>query len=63
MEKNGKSVDFKDFKDFEHPPQDTITLIKQKDGNWKGFALKNGQIISERQYDPQIVLQLLLTHE
>jgi len=47
--------------DFENPPEDTIVLVKQKDGNWKGFTRKNKQVITERQYDPQIVLQLLLT--
>ena len=47
---------------YENPPEGTFVLIKQPDGNFKGFALKNRQIIVERQYDPQIVLQLLLVH-
>lgn len=47
---------------YETPPEGTIVLIRQMDGNWKGFTTKFGHIISERQYDPQIVIQLLLTH-
>lgn len=47
---------------FETPPEGTIALIRQPDGNWKGFTTKNRLLIVERQYDPQIVLQLLLVH-
>lgn len=39
-----------------------IALIQQPDGNWKGYANKFGKIIEVRQVDPQIVLQMLLTH-
>lgn len=47
---------------YEEPPEGTIVLIRQSDGNWKGYTRKQGQVISERQYDPQIVLQLLMFH-
>lgn len=42
--------------------KDAISLIKQADGNWKGYMHKNGKLIEERQGDPLTVLQLLLTH-
>jgi len=42
--------------------ENEIRLVQQEDGNWKGFMHKNGKDIEERQSDPQIVLQLLLTH-
>ena len=40
-----------------------IILAEQPDGNWKGWINKDGKIISKRQYDPQIVLQLLITDD
>jgi len=43
--------------------QDAISIIKQKDGNYIGEMHKNGKVITARQSDPQIVLQMLLTHE
>lgn len=42
---------------------DAISLIKQEDGNWIGYAYKNGKFITERQADPATVLTLLITHE
>lgn len=47
---------------YQNPPEGTIVLIRQEDGNWKGFTTKNRLALVERQYDPQIVLQLLLVH-
>lgn len=47
---------------YENPPEWTISLVRQSDGNWKGWTRKRNLVISERQYDPQIVLQLLLVH-
>lgn len=41
---------------------DAIVLIKQVDGNWRGFMTKNGQLVQERQGDPGTVLSLLITH-
>lgn len=41
---------------------DAITIIKQQDGNWRGFMWKDGKFIQVRQSDPGIVMQLLLTH-
>lgn len=40
-----------------------ISIIRQEDGNFKGWMQKDGKMIEVRQYDPQIVLQMLLTHE
>ena len=40
-----------------------ISLIKESDGNWKGRMQKFGKLVEIRQADPQIVLQLLLTHD
>lgn len=42
---------------------DAISLVKQPDGNWRGFTVKNGQLIQARQNDPNIVLTLLMTHD
>ncbi len=41
---------------------DTISITKQPDGNWIGEMWRFGKVVSVRQYDPQIVLQMLLTH-
>ena len=38
-----------------------IVIEEQTDGNWKGFMTKNGKEIIERQGDPRIVVELLLT--
>lgn len=46
-----------------------ISLIKQEDGNWKGYMFKNGNgvqpdgVIEVRDIGPETVLQLLLTHD
>lgn len=40
-----------------------IVIQQDEDGNWRGWMIKNGKIIEERQYDPVIVLQALLTKE
>lgn len=42
--------------------QDVISIVKQKDGNYIGYMMKFGKLIEVRQNDPQIVLQMLLTH-
>ena len=42
--------------------EDAIVIVKQTDGNWKGWCQKFGKVVSARQKDPQEVLQLLLTH-
>jgi hypothetical protein len=41
---------------------DVISIIKQEDGNWKGYAYKHGKVIEVRQGDPLTVLQMILTH-
>jgi len=43
--------------------KDVISLVKQEDGNWRGFTVKDGKLIQERQGDPQTVLQMLIIHE
>lgn len=43
--------------------KEAIVLIKQEDGNWRGFMNKNGKLIQVRQGDPNTVLAMLLTHE
>jgi hypothetical protein len=40
---------------------DAISIVKQRDGNWIGKMWRFGKVVSCRQYDPQIVLQMLLT--
>ncbi len=42
---------------------DAISIIKQEDGNWIGYAWKNDKFITEREADPNTVLTLLITHE
>lgn len=53
----------KDFDEYRNPPERVITLIKEKDGNWRGYMKKGGRVIEERQFAPEIVLQALLVHE
>jgi len=38
-------------------------IIKQADGNYIGYAYKNGQPIQVRDIGPETVLQRLITHE
>lgn len=42
--------------------KDVISIIKQEDGNYRGFMWKNGSLVQARQGDPGTVLALLLTH-
>ena len=54
----------KDTIDFDPKTNhDAISLVKQPDGNWKGYMTKHGKFIEVRQSDPNTVLQLLITHE
>ena len=39
-----------------------ISIIKQEDGNYKGYTQKGGKLIEVRQGDPQTVLVMLITH-
>lgn len=41
--------------------KEAISIIKQEDGNWRGWMTKNGKLIQVRQVDPNTVLNLLLT--
>lgn len=53
------------LKDIEFSPEvnpKAISIIQQEDGNWKGYIQKSNKVIIVRQYDPTIVLQMLLTH-
>ncbi len=38
-----------------------IVIEEQLDGNWKGIMTKDGKEIAERQGDPRLVVELLLT--
>lgn len=40
-----------------------ILIVQQDDGNWRGFAQKNGKLVQTRQGDPGTVLQMLITHD
>lgn len=42
--------------------RNVISIIKQGDGNWKGYMLKGEKLLEVRQVDPQYCLQALLTH-
>lgn len=42
--------------------ENVITILKDKDGNYRGFMKKNGKFIQVRQADPNTVMQLLITH-
>lgn len=41
---------------------DAISLIKQADGNWKGWIQKNGTVVEVREIKPEDCLIKLLTH-
>lgn len=41
---------------------DVISLVKQADGNWKGWMWKHDQLLEVRDIDPNTVLLRLLTH-
>ncbi len=43
--------------------RDAIYLMKDVDGNWRGFMQKNGKLIEERQINPEYTLQALLTND
>lgn len=54
----------KELKDINWNPtsnDDVITIIRQPDGNYRGFMQKNGNLVQVRQGEPNTVLQLLLT--
>jgi hypothetical protein len=39
-----------------------ILLVKQEDGNWKGYMIKEGKALEVRDIDPYTCLTRLLTH-
>lgn len=43
--------------------ENAISLIKQEDGNWKGYMRKFGKLIEVREIGPETALQKLLTHD
>jgi len=50
----------------EHDPAknpSAISLIRQKDGNWRGWGQRNGKMVAIRDINPETVLGLILTHE
>ena len=42
--------------------KDEIRLIKQEDGNWRGFTMRGKDLLMVREIDPQTCLVRLLTH-
>ena len=57
--------DVPNSKDADYNPHKSpyvISIIRQDDGNYIGEVQKNGAVVSARQADPQIVLQMLITH-
>lgn len=50
---------------IEYNPEENpniISIIKQEDGNYKGYTQKNGKFIEVREGDPNSVLVALITH-
>lgn len=42
--------------------ENEIRLVKQDDGNWKGFTMRGEDLLEVREIDPQTCLVKLLTH-
>jgi hypothetical protein len=42
--------------------ENEIRLIKQSDGNWKGYLLRDKERLEVREIDPYTCLTRLLTH-
>ena len=42
--------------------ENEIRLIKQSDGNWKGYLLRGKELLEVREIDPQTCLVRLMTH-
>lgn len=42
--------------------KDAISIIRQEDGNYKGYAQKDGKLIEVRAGDPHTALEMLITH-
>lgn len=42
--------------------ENVIALVRQDDGNWKGFAQKFGKLVEVREAKPEDALVKLLTH-
>ena len=51
----------KDFNPYKNPG--VISLVKQSDGNWKGYYQKYGKTLEVREIKPEDCLSKLLTHE
>ena len=46
---------------FKNP--DAISIVKQTDGNWKGWTQRFGKVVEVREIKPEDCLIKLLTHE
>lgn len=46
-----------------HENADAISIIRQKDGNWKGWMKRFGRVVEVREVKPEDCLTKLLTHE
>ncbi len=51
-------------KDYHNPFKnpDAISIVKQADGNYIGYAQKFGKTIEVRDIGPETVLQRIITH-
>ena len=59
-----KHFEFKN-EDAEWNPEkndNVIAIVRQPDGNYKGYAKKNGKLVQVRTNDPQIAMVQLITH-
>lgn len=63
---NNDELTLAEIREIEGNPlanKDAILMVKQPDGNWRGFMWKTDKLVQARQSDPGVVLQLLITHE
>lgn len=42
---------------------EAIVIIKQEDGNYKGYAWKHGKVVEVRDIDPNTVITRIITQE
>lgn len=54
-----------DISSMEFNPEknrDCIAIVRQEDGNWKGWMWKDGRVVEAREIKPEDVLMRLITH-
>ena len=58
---NVKNSEVKEYHNpFENP--NAISLVKQSDGNWMGYAQRFGKVVEVREVKPEDCLLKLITH-